>query len=343
MLVRRAAGDAPAARQAGLLFVLIGLLGIVTDLLPGGLGHGQVTLIVVDAVIVAVGAIAVLLPWGRWDPRWTLVLVLPGLAVIAWSNSVILHAGPTYGIYYVVVFVWVGTWHRPLTALAVAPLAVVAYFVPVMVGASVPEGTVSGVWLVIPVGVLVGETIAHNASLARSGAAQLRHQALHDPLTGLANRGLVVDRATQMLARARRAGGEVHALFVDLDDFKAVNDTLGHTAGDELLQVVSRRIESVLRGGETVGRLGGDEFVVLVESPASDGGPVAVARRVIAALAEPVDVGGGPAPVRCSIGIAAAGGHGADELLADADLAMYRAKASGKDRFVVYDPAMRAG
>ena len=341
-LVRRLAGDAPAAREAGALFVLIGLLGLANDVLPGTIGHGQGQLVVVDAAIVVVGIACFLLPWSRWDDRWTLVLAVLGLAGIAWSNGVSLDPGPTYGLYFVVVFVWVGTWHRPLTSLALAPVAAVAYLAPVLVGSDVPTGTESAIWLVVPVCVLVGETIAHNAQLARAGAAQLRHQALHDGLTGLANRDLLVDRATQMIARARRSGAEVYALFVDLDEFKAVNDTLGHSAGDELLKLVSRRVGSVMRGGETLGRLGGDEFVVLLESPSADGGPVAVARRIIAALAEPADVGGGPAPIRCSIGIAPARGHPAGVLLADADVAMYRAKACGKDRYVRYEEGMRS-
>ena len=103
--------------------------------------------------------------------------------------------------------------------------------------------------------------------------ALLAHRALHDPLTGLANRQLILDRAEQMLVRSRRSGAPMAALFIDLDNFKDANDSLGHGAGDKLLQVVARRLLGILRSGDTVGRLGGDEFVILAEGVSLAGGP----------------------------------------------------------------------
>ena len=110
--------------------------------------------------------------------------------------------------------------------------------------------------------------------------ALLAHRALHDPLTGLANRQLILDRAQQMLVRARRTGVPVAALFIDLDNFKDSNDSLGHGAGDKLLQLVAGRLLGILRSGDTVGRLGGDEFVILAEGVSFASGPEMIAERV---------------------------------------------------------------
>jgi len=163
---------------------------------------------------------------------------------------------------------------------------------------------------------------------------QLRHQAFHDPLTGLANRALFTDRVEHALVL--RDG--VAVVFLDLDDFKAVNDSLGHLAGDALLQAVALRLSGALRPGDTIARLGGDEFAVLFEEAGAAVSAADVAERVIAALQEPFDLDGREVFVTASIGIGV--GEDAEELLRSADVAMYRAKASGKAQYVVYAPKM---
>ena len=176
--------------------------------------------------------------------------------------------------------------------------------------------------------------------------AQLQHNAFHDALTGLANRALFADRLDHALARTDRLAAPVAVLFVDLDDFKAVNDGSGHTAGDELLIGVAERLRRVLRPGDTIARLGGDEFAVLMEDAAESGRAQAAAERLLGALAEPFPSadGGSAAQVRitASIGIAmgAAGQHEAAELLRHADVAMYAAKQAGKGRSAVFAPEM---
>ena len=168
---------------------------------------------------------------------------------------------------------------------------------------------------------------------------ELRHQTLHDALTGLPNRVLVLDRANQMLVRARREGTVAAALFLDLDGFKAVNDSFGHHVGDALLRAVASRLQSRMRESETIARLGGDEFVVLAEGAS----PGVLARRILAAMAQPFDlesVATEPVHIGVSIGIATGSDCDADELLREADVAMYRAKASGRGRFVVFDLAI---
>ncbi len=188
--------------------------------------------------------------------------------------------------------------------------------------------------------------LAAQASIAITNAQlveQIRFQAVHDTLTGLPNRALILDRTEQMLARARRNYVPVAALFIDLDGFKEVNDTLGHAVGDRLLQAVTARLAGIMRESDSVGRLGGDEFVVLVDGSSMDAGPELVAERVLSVLRQPFELEDtlfGPLSLTASIGIAAGARSSATELLRDADIALYGAKAAGKDCFMVFRPEM---
>lgn len=165
---------------------------------------------------------------------------------------------------------------------------------------------------------------------------QLTHQAFHDPLTGLANRALLLDRLTQALASRARTGDAVAALYLDLDDFKAVNDAHGHQTGDALLRAVTQRLQQSLRAADTLGRLGGDEFAVVVTGASATGEAEGLGRRIAAALAEPFILGGHAIRSAVSCGIAvAAGNEDAEALLCRADLALYQAKAQGKGRAVL--------
>ncbi len=174
--------------------------------------------------------------------------------------------------------------------------------------------------------------------------AQLSHQAFHDPLTGLANRALLRQRVEHVLRRPGRTGYDAAVIYLDLDGFKNVNDSLGHDAGDQLLRDVARRLLAAVRAGDTVARLGGDEFAVLLENnryPREDA--VFIAERILGTLREPVTVEGLQICVSASVGIAIAGPDTtASSALRNADVAMYRAKAAGKNQWVVYEPQMRA-
>jgi diguanylate cyclase (GGDEF)-like protein len=178
--------------------------------------------------------------------------------------------------------------------------------------------------------------------LVAEKTSELNHMALHDALTGLPNRTLVIERAEQMITRAARHRTGVAALFVDLDGFKPINDSFGHAAGDQVLITASERMARIVRGEDTVGRLGGDEFVVLLDTLSPGRSPELVAERLIAALRRPIDIddAGRTAAVSASIGIAF-GQASADELLRDADLALYAAKAAGKDRYVLFEATMQ--
>ncbi len=181
-------------------------------------------------------------------------------------------------------------------------------------------------------------------SLVREQTLEITHQALHDALTGLPNRVLVLDRAEQMLARTRREPSiATAALYMDIDRFKYVNDSFGHSAGDELLTVVAERLQRVIRDQDTVGRMGGDEFVVLLHADSHQAPPEVIARRIIEVLREPVTLGDGRSvTVSVSIGIAVGVRPSAEQLLQDADLALYTAKASGKDRAILFETRMKS-
>jgi diguanylate cyclase (GGDEF)-like protein len=183
-------------------------------------------------------------------------------------------------------------------------------------------------------------------SLVREKTRELSHQALHDALTGLPNRALVLDRAEQMLARAARAPGtRAGALYIDIDGFKHVNDNLGHAAGDQLLKAVGARLQSTVREQDTVGRLGGDEFVVLVESLIDEAALDVLADRLTEVLRQPIELDDGRKifSVTASIGVAIGQYSAPDHLLRDADLALYAAKAAGKDRYALFDASMYEG
>jgi diguanylate cyclase (GGDEF)-like protein len=174
--------------------------------------------------------------------------------------------------------------------------------------------------------------------------AQLHHQALHDALTGLPNRTLIFDRVEQMLARARRDMTEIAVLFVDLDQFKDVNDTFGHAAGDDMLREAARRFQGTVRDTDTIGRLGGDEFVVLVEDAVGAANPEVVAGRILRALEEPFSVGDAQQTVSfqgATIGIATGLRDSAEALLGDADIALYNARTSTHNAFETFRPEMR--
>ncbi len=174
----------------------------------------------------------------------------------------------------------------------------------------------------------------------RTAEVALEYRALHDPLTGLPNRALVVDRLSQTFASARRHGLNTAVLFIDLDRFKSVNDSLGHKAGDELLAEVARRLGAGRRAVDTVARLGGDEFVIVLHDLPNDDAAVDIARTVVDRLREPFLIHGRELVVTASIGLTIAAGDqdvDAEALLHEADAAMYDAKSRGGDRFSMFD------
>ena len=169
---------------------------------------------------------------------------------------------------------------------------------------------------------------------------RLRHDAFHDALTQLPNRSLLSDRTEHALARSARSGGAFAAMFLDLDNFKSVNDSLGHDAGDELLTTVAHRLQSAIRPGDTVARMGGDEFAILLEGVSEAAEVDAMAKRILASLEKPISIHERSVFISASIGVrlATAADNQASSLLRDADVAMYAAKNGGKGTYVIFDP-----
>ena len=192
-----------------------------------------------------------------------------------------------------------------------------------------------------------GETAVYHGTFRdvtaqKRSEAELVRSALQDPLTGLPNRAVFMDRLERLVAHAqRRPDHRFAVVFLDLDNFKAINDTHGHVFGDQLLIAVAQRLEACLRQGDTVARIGGDEFAILLDA-VSDSAVTWVVDRIQAELAEPITLGGRSTLLTASLGIAITKGvyETAEELLRDADEAMYRAKASGRNQYVIFDAKM---
>ncbi|HZG93509.1 MAG TPA: EAL domain-containing protein [Mycobacteriales bacterium] len=177
----------------------------------------------------------------------------------------------------------------------------------------------------------------------KEAEARLTQMALHDALTGLANRALLMEQLDQSLYRSTRHGRQVAVLFLDLDRFKVINDSLGHDAGDDLLVTVAQRIAGSLRISDTAARLGGDEFVVVCEEVIDEDEALAIAHRLEEAIAQPVMLKGGETVVTASIGVVMAGREAtAESLLRDADAAMYKAKDGGRGRYELFDETIGA-
>jgi len=185
--------------------------------------------------------------------------------------------------------------------------------------------------------------IVQDVTERRQLEGQLRHQAFHDALTGLPNRALLFERIGQALARARRDGRPCAVLFLDLDRFKDVNDTVGHDAGDRLLMAVAARLRGVVRDGDTLARLGGDEFTLLLEDVAGPNEAVRTATRLRETLVVPLIIDGQEYRLTASIGIALGrpDHQRPEDVLRDADIAMYRAKDGGRAGYALFDPAMQ--
>ena len=186
--------------------------------------------------------------------------------------------------------------------------------------------------------------VQHDITEIKRYQEELEHQANHDALTGLANRNLLRDRLEQGLRVAHRYGRACTVAFIDLDNFKLINDSLGHDIGDQVLKIVGERLAACIREGDTVARLGGDEFVLLVTEHGRDSGRLRVAQRVIVAISQPFAIEQREFKVTCSIGIASfpQDGTDADTLLRNADTAMYRAKDLGRNTFQLYSSEMNA-
>ncbi|TNM69359.1 GGDEF domain-containing protein [Streptomyces sp. NP160] len=320
--VRRTSA-AEAARALGTIGLLSSAFVLVSTFTPGeGLArdHVGVRWVTLATAVLALGMFAPV--WGRLPRRTTLVMAPLALVVIAVHNTVGGDDPYRYGVFYLLLFVWIGAHHPRWTSLGVAPLALVSYTVPLVLLGH-PGSAWTAVYAV-PVFVVVGEVIAARSRALGRANAELRRLAHTDPLTGLLDR-----RAFTTSAERLRAGGEAGVLvaFLDLDGFKPVNDRLGHAAGDALLQRIAAYLVSDVRSGDLVGRIGGDEFALLLRgTSATDEDAVVQRLRTAVAEASPPDV-----PVGASVGLARLDDHpDVEAALRAADTAMYSAKRANR-------------
>ncbi len=324
---------------------------------------------IADTVLVAGLAWLLLAPGRRSPALWLLVAHFASMLVADVLFALIGDAGslgayvvnPLYGIGYAfaagaLIHPSVASLARPdpqpraagtLHPARIAFLGVALFVAPIVaiIDNGRGGGFSNGVFLVVSA-TLTGLVLGRMRSLVRHtqrAEATLAHQATHDALTGLPNRPLLIDRLSHALAYAQRRPGQTCVLYLDVDRFKIVNDTMGHAAGDRLLVEVARRLERCGRAGDTVARLGGDEFVLLCEDVAGVDEATRIADRVIEALGSPIPVLDEHAHVSASVGIALHTGptDTPESLLRDADAAMYRAKRAGRGRWELFDSDMR--
>jgi diguanylate cyclase len=324
-----------AVRQAATLFIIIGLLGLTNDALPGAVGYSKLTSAMFDAANLAAGIIAMLLPWRRWSPRASLVLALVAMGNIVGASIAGVIPEATIGFALVLTFVWVGSWHPPRTAFVLAPLILVANLVPFAVGPSQPNGAMAALILNIAVAIVVSETLARNAAATRQAqSAQaeamlaLARATVTDDLTGLGNR-----RHGNALLDSLAPGDTLAML--DLDYFKRINDTFGHAAGDDVLQQFATFLLSAVRGWDSVARFGGEEFIIVLRG---DGAGLEAIQRLLTGWRARSPL------TTFSAGVAI---HQPDQphssTLSKADAALYRAKAQGRNQAVVHTEPRPAG
>ena len=288
-------------------------------------------------------------PWRRWTEVGFVFLGTAGL---------------TYGVFQsrlhiqYVVFPFLGwaAWRFRQRGAALAALLTsgIAIWAAVKGTGPFAEGTLQGKMVTLQVFnatvalasfflAAVGAERLQNSAERKRAEKELAHQALHDPLTGLANRMLLIDRLTQALARSERRRRSVAVMFLDLDRFKVINDSLGHEIGDQVLVCVADRLRSFLRPEDSASRLGGDEFVILCEDIANERDAIGIAERLGQSVQQPIALATGELVVTTSIGIALgkAVADSPERLVRDADAAMYQAKDGGRARYKLFDSDTR--
>lgn len=342
-----AVSRATAGRLGAVLYLVSGIVTAVSLVLPAPptLNAPLVALVGVVAIVLA-GPIWYL-PWHHWPRRASLALPLLALPLISFHNVVGGSDPYRWGLFYVVVSAWIGLAQPRGTFYAIAPLMALSYALPLILLPDHPFWALSSTLYAIPVCGLVAESVAwaiDRASQAqhalRESEAHLRDMAHHDSLTGLSNRTDFLLHLDSALRSAFESEGCVALLFADVDDFKGINDRLGHATGDEVLRHAASCLSSSVRPGDLVARFGGDEFTVLLPRVSSLAEALRIAERIREQLRQPLRYGDVDVAIKASVGVAlAAANDTAETLLHRADEAMYNAKRSGKDRAVVLDLA----
>ncbi len=336
-----------ASRTVSALFCGSGVVATMNSLISRLDRVDAVALRITGLLSVLFALLVLLLPWRKHFNVVSNCVVAGTIAFLVASDhfnrySRSVSALAVYPVFFIALIAWTGLT-RPKGAALLATCA----SGPALYWILAAGGRSSAGWqcviVTMPVATILGEVLSWTSHRARALTNAEMQRRLHDPLTGLANRTLLSIKLDQALARLRRNPGALAVLFLDLDHFKQVNDTLGHNAGDDLLVEVAARLSSVTRDTDTIARIGGDEFVVLCEEVEDLHNATEIAQRLLESIAAPFIVDGNPARVTLSLGIAlsADGTETAETLLQDADLALYRAKEAGRARFEIFGETLR--
>jgi len=320
--------------QAALLFALAGSLGLMTETFLAE-GEPRAAGIAINVCALACAAAIYAAPWNRWHPRASLVVVPLALALVVVGQRVAPGAPTVYGVWFVVIFAWVGFWNAPRTALLFAPLGAVAYVAPFIGGHVTPHDAIASVAIVIPAAAMLGEVLSSKMDAINRAQRELleartllERANLTDDLTGVGNRR----RANSLLDGLQPGDGLV---MLDLDHFKHVNDTLGHAEGDRVLSLLGDYLRSAVREADTVARFGGEEFLVVMRGAGHQVGDAA--GRLLSGWRE-----SGTGVTLSAGGAVHVVGRGPDATFRAADAAMYEAKEQGRDR-VVLEPVVVSG
>ncbi|MDQ4124058.1 MAG: GGDEF domain-containing protein [Actinomycetota bacterium] len=332
-LPTRRASPAPqrkAADHAAWLLLATGAVTLVNNFLPGDENLNKPALTAIAATAIALGVATLGCPWHRFDRRATLILPVLAFGLIATANRFGGVSAYSFGVYFVVVFAWIGMNHPRWTSLRFAPVATAAYVWPLVTASGHSATEVWSVTVPIPVAVLVGETIALVMQQLLVAQEELRVTAHTDELTGVRNRRGFLAVAEHRRGLAQRNRYEISLLFLDLDQLKTINDEAGHAAGDEALRAVGEILRATFRESDVLGRIGGDEFCVLIEHARGSG--TEVVEACLRRLRTYVEVWNS---TRLPFDLAVTAGHATfdpagettiDEMIAYADSVMYAQK-----------------
>jgi diguanylate cyclase (GGDEF)-like protein len=316
----------PGVRQAGVLFLILGAAGFSAYFIPGGPAYHHGTILVANLIVLAAGGLLRTRLASRLTGYWSLVIPALGLAVCATCDANGLLTPVALGVYFIAVFLWIGLWHPPGTAIRFTPVALAAYLLPRLADPSNQRGTAASVVLVIGVCIVVAEVVSRQVRTARHAQAEqaealeaLAEASRTDDLTGLGNRRLG-NRLLECLT------GRDAIVILDVDHFKAINDRWGHSRGDQLLQELGAFLTREVPLSETVARMGGEEFMLVIRdttaSQARD-----VAGELVARWRSSLPL------ATISAGVALhRQGASPSHTYAEADAALYQAKTSGRDQ-----------
>ena len=315
------------AGQGALLFAIAGVLGLLTETLLDT-GTQRSTRIMMNIGALGCALLIYVAPWHRWRASATLLGVPLAFGLVVVSERSAPGAPTIYGIWFIIIFAWIGFWHPPRTPLLFAPLGALAYVTPFLGTQTTPRDAIASVAIAIPAATILGEVLAsrmrtiHHAQLQLTEARTLLERAnLTDDLTGVGNR-----RHANSLLDSMQTGDAL--LMIDLDHFKAVNDALGHAEGDRVLSQLGDYLRTAVRGADTVARFGGEEFIVLLRGAGDQLGEAG--QRLIAGWRR-----------QCGEVTLSAGGavhvstRAPDATFRAADAAMYEAKRLGRDQVVL--------